>query len=113
MGESTRPLREVQKDLGHAVAGLKVGGKVTTVQFYGDTLSLGHQATLGEMAYLRIETPLIKNTTRYYWRVRSYNIFVNDQWYADDVSSTSALPDQPFIALANPEGVRTNLRSLL
>ncbi len=101
----TKPLREVQKNLGHAVAGLQARGKITTVQFFGDVLPLGRQAATGETAYLQIQTPLVNNPSRYYWRVRSYNIFSNDQWYTENVSSTAFAPDQALIALADPEGV--------
>ena len=101
----TRPLRDVQKDLGHAVAGLQVSGVVRTVQFYGDALPLGHQATTGETVYLQIQVPRVNNTGRYYWRVRSYNIFLNDQWYAENISNTTFTPDQALIPLPNPEGI--------
>jgi transglutaminase-like putative cysteine protease len=101
----TRPLREIQNNLGHAVAGLQVGRKVRTVQVFGDTLPLGHQAATGESVYLRIQTPLANSTVRYYWRVRSYNIFLNDQWYAENGSSIPFSPDQSLIALADPEGL--------
>ncbi len=104
----TRPLRDVQKDLGNAVAGLQAGGKASAVQFFGDTLALGNQAASGEEAYLRIQVPLANNTSRYYWRVRSYNIFLNDQWHAQDVSSTLFSPDQDLIALAEPEGITSD-----
>ena len=103
--ELTRPLRDMQKNLGHAVAGLHVRGEVRTIRFFGDILALGHQAATGEDTYLLIQTPLVNNTSRFYWRVRSYNVFLNDQWYAENVSSTDFSPDQPLIALADPEGV--------
>ena len=101
----TRPLHDVQKNLGHAVAGLQVEGKVITVQFYGDTLSLGRQATTGETVYFQIQTPQVNSSSRYYWRVRSYNTFLNDQWYAKNLSSAHFAPDQSLILLADPEGV--------
>ncbi len=101
----TRPLREVQKNLGHAVAGLQSSRKVITIQFFGDVLPLGRQAATGETIYLQIQTPLVNNKSRYYWRVRSYNVFLNDQWYAENVSKMPFAPDQTLISLADPEGV--------
>ncbi len=85
----TRPLRDVQENLGHAVAGLQGSGSVASVQFFGDALPLGSQAATGETEYLQIQTPTpnSNDTGRYYWRVRSYNIYLNDQWYAENVSS--------------------------
>jgi hypothetical protein len=101
----SRPMRVVQNNLGHAVAGLQVPGKVGTLQFYGDTLSLGRQAALGDTAYLRVQTPLVNNSSRYYWRVRSYNIYKNDQWFAEDGSSTILTQDHALITLADPVGI--------
>jgi transglutaminase-like putative cysteine protease len=101
----SRPLRDVQKNLGHAVAGIQGGGSVQPVEFYGDALPLGRQATTGETVYFRIQTPLAKSTERYYWRVRSYNIFVNDQWYTENASNTYFVPDMAPISLADPEGL--------
>jgi transglutaminase-like putative cysteine protease len=101
----TQPLRDVQKELGHAVAGLQTGGKIGTIQFFSDTLALGRQAPSGETVYFQIQTPLVINTERYYWRVRSYNIYSNGQWSADGISNTPFTPDQGLIPLADPEGV--------
>jgi transglutaminase-like putative cysteine protease len=100
----THPLRDVQRDLGHAVAGLKGGRNARTVEFFGDALPLGQQATTGDSVYLRIRTPVAGDTDRYYWRVRSYNIFLYDKWYVEETSSTSFEPDHAPISLADPEG---------
>jgi transglutaminase-like putative cysteine protease len=104
----THPLRDVEKDLGHAVAGLQAGGRAATVQFFGDSLALGNQAVMGEDAYLRIQIPPTGSTSRYYWRVRSYNIFKDDQWSAENISSTLFSPDQAAVSLADPEGFTIN-----
>ena len=104
----TRPVRDVQENLGHAVAGLQGSGKAGAVQFFGDALSLGKQAATGENAYLRIKTPLASNTSRYYWRVRSYNIYLDNQWSADNISRTLFSPDQTLISLADNKGVTGN-----
>ena len=101
----TRPLRDLQNNLGHAVAGLKGGGNVQTVEYYGDALPLGRQAATGETVYLRIRAPLVHGADRYYWRVRSYNIFLDDKWYAENVSNTPFAPGQAPISLADPEGL--------
>jgi transglutaminase-like putative cysteine protease len=100
----TQPLRDVERDLGHAVAGLNASGNVQTMEFFGDALPLGRQAATGESVYLRIRTPLDIRANRYYWRVRSYNIFRNNQWLSGNVSSKPFKPDQEPIALADPAG---------
>ena len=100
----TSPLQDVQRNLGHAVAGLKAGANVRTIEYFGDALPLGHQAATGDTVYLRIRTPIVPDAGRYYWRVRSYNIFLDDQWFAENVSNTSFTPDQQPLSLADPEG---------
>ncbi len=100
----TRPLRDVERDLGHAVAGLNASGNVQTVEFFGDALPLGSQAAAGETIYLRIRIPSNNSSVRYYWRARSYNVFLNNQWHSENVSSKPFDPDQDPIALADPAG---------
>ena len=100
----TRPLRDVERDLGHAVAGLNASGNVQTMEFFGDALPLGSQAATGETVYLRIRTPPGISSGRYYWRARSYNIFRNNQWFSGQFSSQPFDPDQDPIPLADPAG---------
>ena len=101
----SRPLQNVQQDLGHAVAGLNAPAKVQPVIFYGSTLSLGNQAATGESEYFRIQAPIMSGLPRYYWRVRAYNYFVNGQWYTRDASDMSFIPSRTSIPLANPEAL--------
>jgi len=98
-----RPLHNVQENLGHAVAGLQGPGTVQTVAFYGDDLALGSQAATGQSEYFRIRTPINFSRQRYYWRVRSYNFFLNEQWYTRDATNVSFSPVQTSIPLAAPE----------
>ena len=97
----SRPLRNVQENLGHAVAGLHATGSIQPVEFYGDDLALGSQAATGETEYFLIRTPF--STQRHYWRVRSYNFFLNDQWYTRNASNTRFEPGQASIQPAEPE----------
>ncbi|MGD0752077.1 MAG: transglutaminase-like domain-containing protein [Anaerolineales bacterium] len=111
----TRPFHNVQENLGHAVAGLHAAGKLQPVEFYGDALALGSQAATGDTVYFRIQVPtgeaeyahgpasLSYSVPRYYWRVRSYNFFLNDQWYTRDASNTPFQPGGKPIPLAVTE----------
>ncbi len=111
----TRPFHSVQENLGHAVAGLHATGNVQSVAFYGDMLVLGTQAATGDTVYFRIQAPTGEpeyahsqssiniSVPRYYWRVRSYNFFLNDQWYTRDASNMPYSPNQESIPLAVPE----------
>jgi transglutaminase-like putative cysteine protease len=100
----THPFQNVQENLGHAVAGLQSEGNSRTVQFFGDTLALGNQAVTGNTVLLRVRTPTVKNTARYYWRVLSYDKYLNDQWYADNLSTTPFPPEHADVPLADAEG---------
>jgi transglutaminase-like putative cysteine protease len=100
----THPMHDIEQNLGNAVAGLQGGGKPQPVEFFGDALSLGQKAAQGDTMFLQIRTPMANSTNRFYWRVRSYNFFLNDQWYAANGTRTLFYPDQAPIALANPEG---------
>jgi transglutaminase-like putative cysteine protease len=101
----SRPLRGVQNNLGHAVAGLQGGETIQQIQFYGDTLALGSQAAKGNTVYFGIQAPPINGEERYYWRVRSYDYFLNDQWYTTSASIMAFIPNQSPIPLADAEGV--------
>ena len=103
--EFTHPVRSVQENLGNAVAGLQGGSKIQTADFYGDVLALGRQAATGETAYFRIQAPSSDSTLRYYWQVRAYNVFQNDQWYAMHTSSTPFLVNQAPLSAVDREGV--------
>jgi transglutaminase-like putative cysteine protease len=100
----TQPLRDWQEDLGNAVAGLEGGAKASPIYFFGDALALGNQAAQGETTYLRVQAPPTDGKGRYYWRVRSYNYFLDDQWYAENVSSMAFVPDKVLVSLADPVG---------
>ena len=111
----THPFRTVQENLGHAVAGLHAAPQVQLVEFYGDQLALGSQAATGNSVYFRIQVPtgeaeferglapLSAGVPRFYWRVRSYNFFLNDQWYTRNASVMDFAPTQASIPLAAPE----------
>ena len=98
-----RPLRVMQENLGHAVAGLRSAVGVRPVVFYGDALTLGSQAATGETELFRIRVPLENKLSRYYWRVRSYNIFLNDQWYTQNATNSPFIPGQAPLPLADPQ----------
>ena len=76
----TRPFEKLRHDLSNAVTGLKGGVQGTIVDFYGDTLSLGLSASTGDNVYLRISVPLTGGADRYYWRVRTYDQYLDNQW---------------------------------
>ena len=101
-----RPFQHVQENLGHAVAGIQGSQSIIqTVKFYGDVLPLGSQAATGKGVYLRIQAPSVNNPERYYWRVRSYDTFLHDQWIDENFSTTPFDPGQTPLSLADSEGL--------
>ncbi|MGD0879143.1 MAG: transglutaminase-like domain-containing protein, partial [Anaerolineales bacterium] len=110
----TRPFHTVQENLGQAVVGLHATGELQPVEFYGNTLTLGSQAATGDTVYFRIQAPtgepeyghgpasLSYSLPRFYWQVRSYNFFLNDQWYTRDASDMPFQPGGKPLPLAFP-----------
>jgi transglutaminase-like putative cysteine protease len=101
----THPLETVRADLGNAVAGVQGYAQATAEEFYGDTLALGTSASSGDNVTLRVTTPLLGGADRYYWRVRTYDQYVDNQWQTGDALSEPFLPDQPALPLADFRGL--------
>jgi hypothetical protein len=101
----TRPFDNLRHDLSNAVSGLKGGVQGTIVDFYGDTLSLGLSASTGDNVYLRISAPLTGGADRYYWRVRTYDQYLNNQWQNVSVYTEPFIPNQTSIQLLNIQGL--------
>ncbi len=101
----TRPFDKLRHDLSNAVTGLKGGVQGTIVDFYGDTLSLGLSASTGDNVYLRISAPLTGGADRYYWRVRTYDQYLNNQWQSGNTYTEPFIPNQTSIQLLNINGL--------
>jgi transglutaminase-like putative cysteine protease len=100
----TRPLDKMRQNLSNAIAGLR-GNDQSTVEFYGDTLALGTRASSGDAIYLRVSVPLTGGADRYYWRVRSYDQYLDNQWKDVYVFDEPLTPDQPSLILADFHGL--------
>ena len=100
----TRPLDKMRQNLSNAIAGLR-GYDQSTVEFYGDTLALGTRASTGDAIYLRVNVPLTGGADRYYWRVRSYDQYLDNQWKNVYVFNEPLTPDQPSLILADFHGL--------
>jgi transglutaminase-like putative cysteine protease len=95
----TRPWEKLRHDLSNAVFGLKGSQPGTIVDIYGDTLPLGQNASTSDKIYLRISAPLFGKADRYYWRVRAYDQYVNNQWESIYSYTEPFTPDQASIPL--------------
>lgn len=101
----TRPWEKIRENLGNAVAGVKGYQPATVVEFYGKTLPLGQKASSGEGVYLRVSVPLLGSADRYYWRVRTYDQYLDDQWQTTYLYEEPFTPDQNPLRLANSLGL--------
>ena len=100
----TRPLQKTRQDLGNAVAGLQGNDQGVTTEFYGDTLALGNRASVDSNVYFNVRAPLTQIDERYYWYVRTYDQYLNDQWQTGNSLDEPFTPGQQALQLADANG---------
>ncbi len=100
----TRPWRNRQEDLNKTIQSLQ-SQQVRTIDIYGDSLPLGRQAETSPDTFMTVQVPLIVSSTRYYWRVRSYDLYQNDEWFTDYSYDEPFIPSEGSLAIADPQGV--------
>ncbi len=74
--------------------------------FYGSSLSLGERSYQGteEIVVVQVQENIENPPPRYYWRVRSYDTYLNGGWTSADSAITSSLPAQtPLLIPIDPE----------
>lgn len=77
----SKPWQSVRNDLGNAIAGLERNPRGTSKDLFGrEYLQLGQKAISGETPVFNVTLPQDPLSNRYYWRVRIYDQFNNDQW---------------------------------
>jgi transglutaminase-like putative cysteine protease len=78
--ELTRPWVGVREKLSNAVASLRTS-VVEITDYYGDELSLGTGAALGDQVIFTAKAPLnIREGARIYWWARSYDSYQSGKW---------------------------------
>ncbi len=105
----THPLDKVRQNLSNAIAGLRSNNQRKIVEFYGDTLSLGQRASSGDNIFLRISVPLKGEPDRFYWRVRTYDQYLDGRWQSIFSFNEKFTPDQPSLPLVDSHGPYMNL----
>lgn len=100
---ATRPWRQKQQDLNKTIQSLQ-SNQVGTIEFYGDTLGLGRQAETGDDTVFDIRAPLTGGAERYYWRVRTYDLYQNDQWFTNYAFDEPFIPSEGSLSIADPQG---------
>jgi transglutaminase-like putative cysteine protease len=101
----SRPLDRVRQDLGNAIAGLRGSEQRAVVEFYGDSLALGQRASTGNAVFLSIRVPVLQTADRYYWRVRTYDRFQDNQWQSTATLTETFKPDQASLPMVDNLGL--------
>jgi transglutaminase-like putative cysteine protease len=80
----TKPWREFTNRMENAVSALESPSGGRRGEFFGSQLELGRGFPLSDAVMFEVEAPDVpfeERPPRYYWRGRSYDRFVNGQWY--------------------------------
>ena len=106
----TRPWRQFTDKMENAVSALESPSGGTRGQFFGSQLALGRGFPLSDAVMFKVETPenipFEEKPPRYYWRGRTYDRFVNGQWYTSGTVREDYSP-----TVTNPYNV--NIRELI
>jgi transglutaminase-like putative cysteine protease len=80
----TRPWHEFTERMENAVSALESPSGGKRGEFFGSELAMGRGFPLSDLVMFEVETPDLpfeEKPPRYYWRGRTYDRFVNGQWY--------------------------------
>lgn len=102
---ATRPWHEFTERLENAVSALEAPGSGRRGEFFGSQLALGRGFPLSDSVMFEVtapEVPAEQKPPRYYWRGRTYDRFVNGQWY-----TTGTTRDEYSPGVVNPLNVAT------
>jgi transglutaminase-like putative cysteine protease len=99
----TRPWHEFTQRMENAVSALESPSGGTRGEFFGSQLALGRGFPLSDLVMFDVESPELpaeQRPPRYYWRGRTYDRFVNGQWYTTGTTREEYSP-----ALTDPYNV--------
>jgi transglutaminase-like putative cysteine protease len=98
--DATRPWREFTQKIENAVSALESPGTGRRGEFFGSELALGRGFPQSDLVMFEVKTPDLpdgQKPPRYYWRGRTYDRFVNGQWY-----TTGTVREEYSPAVINP-----------
>ena len=101
----TKPWHEFTERMENAVSALESPSGSKNGEFFGSNLALGRGFPLSDLVMFQVETPELpfeEKPPRYYWRGRTYDRFVNGQWYTSGTVREDYSP-----AVINPFQVDT------
>jgi transglutaminase-like putative cysteine protease len=87
------PFQTTRERIGDMLAALHGPTRVSG-ELYGSTLALGTEASQGDGEMFSAAPPTF-DYPRYYWRVRVYDTFTDEQWGVSASTSETFSPDQP------------------
>ena len=94
--ELTRPWREFSANMENAVSALESPSGGTRGQFFGSQLALGRGFPQSDAVMFTVQVakkiPPEEKPPRYYWRGRTYDRFVNGQWYTSGTTREDYSP---------------------
>jgi len=97
----TKPIRD---RLSNAVTSLDSPYANGGANFYGDALSLGRDAALGDSPVFTVKVLSSPEfSTRYYWRGRVYDIYSNGQWISSPASTLDFEPSSTDLKFPNAD----------
>jgi transglutaminase-like putative cysteine protease len=106
---ATQPWHEFTERMENAVSALESPGSGKRGEFFGSELALGRGFPLSDLVMFEVETPDLpaeQKPPRYYWRGRTYDRFVNGQWYTTGTTREDYSP-----AIVNPSNVAIQEKS--
>ncbi len=101
----TRPWREFTQEMESAVSALESPSGGKRGEFFGSELPLGRGFPLSDVVMFEVETPELpseERPPRYYWRGRTYDYFVNGEWF-----TTGTQRDEYTPSVVNPFNLDT------
>jgi transglutaminase-like putative cysteine protease len=100
----TRPWRDFTHSMENAVEALESPSGGRRGEFFGSELALGLGFPLSDSVMFTVETPELpadERPPRYYWRGRTYDYFVKEQWYTTGTTREDYSPASDISALIN------------
>jgi len=106
---ATKPWRDFTNNMENAVSALEAPSGSRRGEFFGSQLPLGHGFPLSDTIMFQVEAPnlsLDDRPPRFYWRGRTYDSFINGQWY-----STGTKREEYSPSVVNPFNVHIEERT--
>jgi transglutaminase-like putative cysteine protease len=92
----TKPWRDFSDSMENAVSALESPSGSKRGEFYGSELPLGKGWPLSDSVMFTVDAPDVpsdQRPPRYYWRGRSYDTFLNGQWYSTGTLRSEYSPE--------------------